>query len=70
MSYGPTASRETIYVVEVFEMERMQSTHENLVDYDMSESGIRPVSINDLVATVWSVLNNRFAYFFDAIRHE
>ena len=35
--------------IEIFEMERMQSTHENLVDYDMSESGIRPVSINDLV---------------------
>ena len=30
-------------------MERMQSTYENLVDYDMSESGIRPVSINDLI---------------------
>jgi len=36
--------------IEIFEMERMQSTHENLVDYDMSESGIRPVSINDLFA--------------------
>lgn len=36
--------------IEVFEMERMQSTNEFLVDYDMSESGIRPVSINDLVS--------------------
>ena len=28
--------------IELFEMERMQSTWENLVDYDMSESGVRP----------------------------
>ena len=35
--------------IETFAMERMQSTHEFLVDCDMSESGIRPVSINDLV---------------------
>ncbi|MBT4497813.1 MAG: aminotransferase class I/II-fold pyridoxal phosphate-dependent enzyme [Gemmatimonadetes bacterium] len=35
--------------IEIFEMERMQSTYENLVDYDMSESGIKPVSINDLI---------------------
>jgi aspartate/methionine/tyrosine aminotransferase len=35
--------------IETFAMERMQSTHEFLVDFDMSESGIRPVSINDLV---------------------
>jgi hypothetical protein len=35
--------------MEVFEMERMQSTWENLVDYDMSESGIRPLTLNELV---------------------
>lgn len=35
--------------IETFAMERMQSTYEFLVDYDLSESGIRPVSINDLV---------------------
>lgn len=35
--------------IEIFEMERMQSTYENIVDYDMSESGIKPVSVNDLV---------------------
>lgn len=34
--------------IEQFEMERMQSTWENLVDYDMSESGIRAVSLNEL----------------------
>jgi hypothetical protein len=33
-----------------FEMERMQSTWENLVDYDMSESGVRPVTLRELVA--------------------
>jgi aspartate/methionine/tyrosine aminotransferase len=32
-----------------FEMERMQSTWENLVPYDMSESGVRPVTLRGLV---------------------
>jgi aspartate/methionine/tyrosine aminotransferase len=36
--------------IELFEMERMQSTWENLVDYDMSESGVRPLTLRDLVA--------------------
>ena len=36
--------------IELFEMERMQSTWENLVDYDMSESGVRPLSLRELVA--------------------
>lgn len=31
-----------------FEMERMQSTWENIVDFDMSESGIRPVTLREL----------------------
>jgi aspartate/methionine/tyrosine aminotransferase len=35
--------------IEKFEMERMQSTWENLVEYDMSESGILPLSLNELV---------------------
>jgi aspartate/methionine/tyrosine aminotransferase len=34
--------------IEKFEMERMQSTWENLVEMDMSESGIRPVSLREL----------------------
>jgi len=34
--------------LEIFEMERMQSTWENLVDYDLSESGILPVSLREL----------------------
>jgi aspartate/methionine/tyrosine aminotransferase len=36
--------------LELFEMERMQSTWENLVDYDMSESGVRPLTLRELVA--------------------
>jgi aspartate/methionine/tyrosine aminotransferase len=36
--------------IERFEMERMQSTWENLVDYDMSESGVRPLTLRELVA--------------------
>jgi aspartate/methionine/tyrosine aminotransferase len=34
--------------IEPFEMERMQSTWENLVEFDMSESGVRPVSLREL----------------------
>jgi hypothetical protein len=36
--------------IELFQMERMQSTWENLVDYDMSESGVRPLTLRELVA--------------------
>ena len=35
--------------IPVFEMERMQSTWENVVEYDMSESGITPVTLNELI---------------------
>jgi aspartate/methionine/tyrosine aminotransferase len=35
--------------IEVFAMERMQSTWENIVDYDMSESGVRPLTLRELV---------------------
>lgn len=35
--------------IEKFEMERMQSTWENVVDYDLSESGVRPVTLRELV---------------------
>ena len=35
--------------IEIFEMERMQSTWENIVDYDMSESGVRPLTLRELV---------------------
>ena len=33
----------------VFAMERAMSTWENLVDYDISESGVKPISLRDLV---------------------
>ena len=35
--------------IELFQMERMQSTWENLVEYDMSESGVRPLTLRELV---------------------
>ncbi len=34
--------------IETFQMERMQSTWENVVDYDMSESGVRPLTLREL----------------------
>jgi aspartate/methionine/tyrosine aminotransferase len=34
--------------IEPFEMERMQSTWENLVEMDLSESGVRPVTLREL----------------------
>jgi len=34
--------------IETFDMERMQSTWENRVDYDMSESGVRPLTLREL----------------------
>src|SRR3954465_7990007 len=36
--------------IERFEMERMQSTWENIVDYDMRESGVRPLTLRELVS--------------------
>jgi aspartate/methionine/tyrosine aminotransferase len=35
--------------LEQFAMERMQSTYENLVDYNLSESGVRPLSPRELL---------------------
>jgi aspartate/methionine/tyrosine aminotransferase len=35
--------------IELFDMERMQSTWENVVDYDMSESGVRPLTLREMV---------------------
>ena len=35
--------------IETFQMERMQSTWENVVDFDLSESGVYPVSIRELM---------------------
>ena len=35
--------------IEQFDMERMQSTWENVVEMDMSESGVRPVTLRELM---------------------
>ena len=35
--------------LEQFAMERMQSTYENLVDYNLSESGVRPLTPRELL---------------------
>ena len=35
--------------IEQFEMERMQSTWENLVRYNLSESGVHPATIGELI---------------------
>lgn len=36
--------------IEPFKMERMQSTWENVVDYNLSESGVHPLSLHELVS--------------------
>jgi len=36
--------------MDIFRMERMQSTWENIVECDMSESGIRPLTLREIVA--------------------
>ena len=36
--------------IDTFEMERMQSTWENIVEMDLSESGVRPVTLRELAA--------------------
>lgn len=35
--------------VKLFEMERMQSTYERVVDYEFSESGVHPLHLNELL---------------------
>jgi aspartate/methionine/tyrosine aminotransferase len=35
--------------IEQFDMERMQSTYENLVDYNLSESGVHPMTLAELL---------------------
>lgn len=36
--------------IEIFKMERMQSTWENVVDFNLSESGVQPLTVNELVS--------------------
>ena len=35
--------------LETFAMERMQSTYENQVDFNLSESGVHPLTLGELV---------------------
>jgi aspartate/methionine/tyrosine aminotransferase len=35
--------------IELFAMERMQSTYENAVDYNLSESGVHPMTLGELL---------------------
>ena len=35
--------------IDVFEMERMQSLYWHLVEYDLSESGVTPMSVRELL---------------------
>jgi aspartate/methionine/tyrosine aminotransferase len=44
-------------LIETFAMERMQSTWENVVDYDMSESGVRPLTLRELTAMGFDLEN-------------
>ena len=51
--------------LEQFQMERMQSTWENIVKYNLSESGVHPVKIGDLIpeaAQRESLLNVELGY--------
>jgi aspartate/methionine/tyrosine aminotransferase len=36
--------------IDVFKMERMQSTWENVVDYNLSESGVHPLNLKELLS--------------------
>jgi aspartate/methionine/tyrosine aminotransferase len=51
--------------LEQFQMERMQSTWENLVKYNLSESGVHPVTIGELIPEASereSLLNTELGY--------
>jgi aspartate/methionine/tyrosine aminotransferase len=51
--------------LEQFAMERMQSTYENLVEFNLSESGVRPLTARELVedaAGLDAVLDQPLAY--------
>src|SRR5689334_8502443 len=37
--------------LELFAMERMQSTYENVVDFNLSESGVHPLRLDELIDT-------------------
>ena len=41
--------KNNIMQIDKFEMERMQCTYEHVVDYNLSESGVLPLKMSDLV---------------------
>lgn len=45
-----------------FEMERWQSNWENLVDYNLTESGVHPITPADLEISAEELLNHRLGY--------
>ena len=50
--------------INVFQMERWQSEWEHVVDFNLSESGVHPMSIKDLIpiAEIDRILNTRLGY--------
>jgi len=50
--------------IEHFKMERMQSQWENLVDYNLSESGVHPLSFQELISSkeMEEILNTNLGY--------
>ncbi len=51
--------------IEPFDMERMQSTWENLVSYNLSESGVHPLRLEELIggeAAVRTLMSQRLGY--------
>lgn len=51
--------------IEQFTMERMQSTYENLVQYNLSESGVHPMPLRELIddpAELEALLNQELCY--------
>lgn len=52
--------------LELFAMERMQSTYENQVDFNLSESGVAPLSVRELLeedaAAICGLLDQRLVY--------
>ncbi|MCK7480634.1 MAG: hypothetical protein M0C28_27950 [Candidatus Moduliflexus flocculans] len=43
------ASKRMPMKIDIFKMERMQSTWENVVDYNLSESGVHPLTLKELL---------------------
>ena len=50
--------------IEIFELERIQSLYENVVEYNLTESGLHPFTLNELLSEeeITSLLNVRLGY--------